>query len=147
MKLRLTQPGFEHYNGQMGVIFFEDGLSKGDVLSLDAVRMAAVMVCEWENGSSPSVAQAILDNADTPAPIFASGADGQHDKEAVGKAKAESIQQDVPKTSAYNYEQLSAIADAQGIKGLRAIAEPLGIKSNSIKELIEAILATGTATY
>lgn len=144
MKLRLTQPGFENYNGQMGVNYFEAGLSLGDVMNIDAVRISAAMVCEWEDGSSPSIAQSILDNANTPAPVLVSGADGQHDKDAVTQLSAASIQSDVPKTSQYSFEQLSTIADAQGIKGLRAIAEPLGIRSNSIKELIDAILNAGT---
>jgi hypothetical protein len=37
-------------------------------------------------------------------------------------------------------EKLSEIADRDGIKGLRAIAEPLGIKSNSIADMMRAIL-------
>lgn len=144
MKLRLTQPGFATYTGQMGVIFFEDGLSTNDVLVQDAVRMAAVMICEWEDGTSPSVAQSILDNADTPAPTFVSGDDGQHELTAEQlAASGESQTQEPVPAGGYTAEQLAAVADKEGINGLRKIAEPLGIKSNSIVSMIDQILKAG----
>jgi hypothetical protein len=147
-KIRLTQPGFEHYTGQMGVLVFEDGLSTSDVSENDARRMGAVMRCEWENtGADPGNAQRLLDNLNTPAPVFV--ADGQgtdHDSEAALTAsKVQEVEriEDIPKTSEtkWSQEQLEAIADKDGIKGLRAIAEPLGIKGTSIRELIREILA------
>lgn len=141
MKLRLMQPGFETYTGQMGVVFFENGLSTADVRPIDAIRMAAVMTCEWDNGASPSVAQSILDNADTPAPTFVSGADGQHDREAAATAAA------APAVAAvvYTAEELEAIADKRGIRGLREIGDKVGVKGNAIRDLIEAIVAAGAA--
>ncbi|MDV5203722.1 hypothetical protein [Acinetobacter baumannii] len=36
MKLKLTGAGSENYTGQMGVVFFENGLSKYDVMLNDA---------------------------------------------------------------------------------------------------------------
>lgn len=138
MKLRLMQKGFETYNGQMGVIFFENGLSTADVKVIDAVRMAAVMLCEWEDGSSPSVAQSILDNANTPAPM------PRQEQPEPTPAPAPDAQP-VGVTVSYTEDQLAAIADKEGIKGLRVIAEPLGIKSNSISELIVAILKVAPA--
>ena len=46
---------------------------------------------------------------------------------------------------AYTEEQLAAIADKQGIAGLREIAEPLGVKGNSIAGLISSILKAAGA--
>jgi hypothetical protein len=40
----------------------------------------------------------------------------------------------------YTREELEKIADEKGIKGLREIADPLGLKSNSIVPLIDSIL-------
>ena len=40
----------------------------------------------------------------------------------------------------YTREELEKIADEKGIKGIREIADPLGLKSNSIVPLIDAIL-------
>lgn len=146
MKLRLTQPGFENYSGQMGVLNFVEGLSTTGVRAIDAVRMAAVMNCEWEDGSSPNVAQSLLDNANTPAPMFVSGEAGQHDLESQTAADLDAEEKrvaggDIPKTSdAWTEERLAIVADKDGIKGLREIADPLGIKGNSIRDLIVAIV-------
>lgn len=159
MKLRLTQAGFATYSGQMGVLWFEDGVSTTDVRPQDARRMAATMLCEWEDGSSPSMSQAILDNANTPAPIFAAD---HHDKEAAVTAAAElkaiaaeavrdeayadATRADRPMSAGITRDQLAAIADKDGITGLRKIADPLGIKGNSINGLIEALLTSRAAT-
>jgi hypothetical protein len=137
MKLRLVQEGFAAYNGQMGALMFQGGVSTTDVLPSDAVRMSAVMLCAWEDGSSPSVAQSILDNADTPAPTIEGGA-AQHDREAGVKPD------DAPSASlsrAWTAAELAAIADKDGIKGLRKVTEPAGVKGNSIKELIANMLS------
>lgn len=144
MKLRLTQPGFETYTGQMGVLFFEDGASTADAKPNDARRMAATMLCEYEDGTSPSDTQAILDNMDTPAPVFAVG-DAEHDRVANATETVRQMDADKPLTSGYTQEQLGAIADKDGIGGLRKIAEPMGIKGNSITGLIDAILKSQAA--
>lgn len=138
MKLRLTQEGFATYAGQMGVIFFEDGLSTADVAVRDAVRMSAVMGCEWEDGTPASVAQSILDNAHTPAPMFVSGADGQHDPTT--KYEGAGMFSAAPVAPQFVEAELEALADKEGIKGLRVLADPLNIKGNSIKDLIAALL-------
>jgi hypothetical protein len=137
MKLRLTQLGFENYTGQMGVIFFKDGLSTADVLVVDATRMAAVMGCEWENGSPANVGQIYLDNMNTPAPL--SGAAVERKDEVKNSAIEPSAS--VAFGVTYTEEQLAAIADEKGIAGLREISDLIGIKGNSIRGLIDAILS------
>lgn len=135
MKLRLTQPGFETYTAQMGVTFFENGLSTTDVSVMDATRMAAVMGCEWEDGTPANVGQIYLDNMHTEAPVFA--APGAPDKLVVADVSVVSV--------GYSEADLAAIADAKGIAGLRDIADTLGIKGNSIGGLIAAILKAQVA--
>jgi hypothetical protein len=136
MKLRIVQEGFETYTGQMGVVFFESGLSVGDVSQMDATRMSAVMKFEWEDRSASNVAQIYLDNMHTPAPLFA------EDAPAALETQKTVV---VEKIAAYTEDQLAAIADEKGIAGLRAIAEPLEIKGNSIVGLIEAIQRAAVA--
>lgn len=148
MKLKLTQPGFETYNGQMGLLNFVDGLSTKDVLPAQAVRMAAVMLCLWEDDSSPSITQGLLDKADMGAPMYSASQDGSDHDKAAGlladvRATVVAMSKTSPDKLLYSVEQLEAIADKSGIKGLREISDPLGIKSNSIKELIDAILKQG----
>jgi hypothetical protein len=146
MKLRMTQPGYETFTGQMGTVFFEDGLSTANVKPSDAVRMAAQFLCQWEDGSTASVAQSILDHAHTttnnlPVEINADQALATQRVEAAELA-GHTPQPDGTAAPAHRYteDELSAIADERGIKGLRAIAEPLGVKGNSISEMIRAIL-------
>jgi len=146
MKLRLTASGFESYSGQMGVITFENGLSVGDVLPVDAVRVAGVIGAEWEDGTPANVGQMYLDNIHTHAPT---------DEEQRAAAKADTtktVGADVAKARAeqlgvtYTEEQLANIADSSGIAGLREIAEPLGIKGNSIRGLISGIMKAAGST-
>lgn len=159
MKVRLTQSGFETYTGQMGVMFFEDGLSTTDVSLNDAIRLSAVMSASWENGESVSIAQRLIDEADTGAPIMRQIGDEAGDVTSEASESDESLVEEVasedgsteeeasPATkaseNAYTAEELAAIADKDGINGLREIAEPHGIKNNSIRGLIEAIVKAG----
>lgn len=136
MKLRLTQPGWENYSGQMGVIQFENGVSVGGVLDIDAVRVSAVMLCEWEDGSTASVSQRLLEQSDTPAPDLEKAK-----ADDVAKVAAAQPKKEKPK---FTEAELEKIADEKGITGLREVAEPFGIKSNSIRGLIDALLKAAT---
>lgn len=140
MKIRLTQPGFETYSGQMGVVFFEDGLTTADVKPIDAVRIAAQFLCEWEDGTTASVAQSILDHAHSTTctiPTEINADQALASQEGTREAQAQPA---APGSRAYTQEELEAIADASGIKGLRAIGDALGVKGNAIGELIKSIL-------
>jgi hypothetical protein len=147
MKLRITQSGFQTYNGQMGLAVFENGLSVDEVPEQVARRLSGVIQCEWEDGTNPSVTQAEL-TRDTPAPnVYTTFADVPQEvkpKLAVtpeSKAAAPAVVVDVTPGNVYTQEELEAIADAKGIAGLREIAEPVGIKSNSISGLIKEMIA------
>lgn len=129
MKLRLIGGGFENYTGQMGVIQFVDGLSEGDVLVVDAIRVAGVIGAEWEDGTPANVSQFYLDGMNTAA-VTETVANNVVPAEVVVKEPG----------SIYTEEQLTAIAAEQGIAGLRTIGDTLGVKGNSIVGLIESIL-------
>ena len=140
MKLRLTQGCFESYTGQMGVIFFENGLSVSDVLPVDAVRVAGVVGAEWEDGSPANVGQLYLDAVNNPAPVFERVVVKEVSK------KAPDIEVAADPIVRYSEDDLAAVADKDGIAGLRKIAEPLGIRDKSIGGLMTAILkVAGTA--
>lgn len=134
MKLRLTQAGFEKYTGQMGVVMFENGLSVGDVLPIDAIRISAAIGADWEDGSAANVGDMYLNNMDAPAFV------GRPDVERATEVTPEAVKTSAPSGTAYSKDDLAKIADAEGIAGLRAIADPLGVKGTSIVGLIEAIL-------
>jgi hypothetical protein len=126
----------------MGVTFFDNGISTTDVKPQDAVRIAAQFLCEWEDGSTASVAQSILDHAHATTFTIAAeqNADQAIAKQAAdaGALAAQNAARGAEKT--YTADDLALIADEHGIKGLRTIAEPLGIKGNSISDLVKAIL-------
>jgi hypothetical protein len=136
MKLRLTQAGFENYTGQMGVVMFKDGLSEGDVLPIDAIRISAAIGADWEDGTAANVGDMYLNNMDAPAHI---GGGVIRESDEVEQVEEGAATQVVAGT-VYSKDDLAKIADADGIAGLRAIAEPMGVKGTSIVGLIEAIL-------
>jgi hypothetical protein len=140
MKLRLLDSGMQHYTAQMGAVFFVDGLSTADVSHKDATRIAAVYRCEYEDGTNPSVSQFLLDQMHTEA-VSTSAT-------TVSTEPVKSAEPVAPVKSAvvWNEVDLAKIADEKGIQGLRDIGEPMGIKGNSIRGLIDALVkATGGA--
>jgi len=134
MKLRLTGSGFENFTGQMGAHEFLNGVSTTDVTERDAIRLSGVFHTEWVDPSvgvqHPSLAQRLLDNGSVEATNnLQLGAQGEAAPEVVVEPK-----------KVWTEADLAAVADRDGIKGLREIADPLGLKSNSILELINLIL-------
>lgn len=121
MKLKLVQQGYEGFTGLLGVTMFDNGVSVSDVPGREARTIGMSIKAEWEDGTDPNPAQGLLDN--------------MHSEPVVAKESAPVV------PTIYTEEQLAEIADKDGIKGLRAIAEPLGIKGTSIKELMAEILA------
>lgn len=140
MKLRLLDPGMQHYTAQMGVVFFEDGVSTADVSHKDACRIAAVYRCEYEDGTNPSVSQFLLDSMHTQAVSTNATTVVTEQAPAAPAAPA------APKV-VYHEAKLAQIADEKGIGGLRDLAEPMGIKGNSIRGLIDALVKTTGGTF
>jgi hypothetical protein len=136
MKLRLTQAGFENYTGQMGVVWFEDGLSTTDVSPIDAVRISAAIGADWEDGSPANVGDMYLNSMDVPAYV------GMADGTPVEPVSAPAGDQQPTQTDGtiYTEDDLAKIADEKGIAGLRVIGDPMGAKGTSIVGLIAEIL-------
>lgn len=160
MKVRLTQPGWENYTGQLGIVNFVDGLSTEDVPRFNALRISATLLCEGEDGSALSLTQEIIDKADDEAPIMEEhlGTDEPEtpvEEESTPEPEAEPGPVSEPAVEAapevgdhriWTQAELEAIADEQGIKGVRQIADSLDIRSNSIAGLINEMIAKGFAT-
>jgi len=136
MKLRLTQAGFESYTGQMGVVWFENGLSVTDVSPIDAIRISAAIGADWEDGTAANVGDMYLNNMNVPAHV---GMADRTSPEAPQQSPEQTPQSEAP-TTVYTEEELAKIADQKGIAGLREIADPLGVKGTSIVGLIAEIL-------
>lgn len=176
MKLRLTGRGFEKYTGQMGVHYFQNGLSMNEVLPVDGIRIAGTIGAIWEDGSHANVGEVYAQNLQTPAPTGLQQARLDHLAAVVGISNAtQAIAQttsvaeaqfraeginvpaaaqptaaagtggaDQPNSNVdgvkYTRADLEAVVEKDGFTGLRAIGEGVGVKANSINNLIDAIL-------
>lgn len=137
MKLRLISEAYKGFTGNIGVVSFVDGLSVDDVHPNEGRRLAGVFGAEWEDGISANVNALYEQSLDTPAP-------SQEGIEAEREALSLATEQaKVEAAAAHTEEELAAIADKKGIAGLREIADPLGVKAQSIKALIQGILDAG----
>ena len=128
MKLKLTAVGYENFTGLFGTIEYVDGLSVSDVMPQTAKRVACVISVEWEDGTKVGVADALIANQNMPAP---------NETATVIPPEPSTV---AVESKAWTEEELGALADEQGIAGLREIAAPLGIKGNSIAALIKGIV-------
>lgn len=148
MKLRLTQAGFETYTGQMGVVMFKDGVSETDVLPIDAIRISAAIGAEWEDGTAANVGEMYLNNMHSPAHVggndineMSMPVEGTADKTETQPEGTEVVSE----VTKYTEESLAAIADKEGIAGLRTVADSLSVKGTSIVGLIAGIMKAQAA--
>ena len=129
MKIKLVEPGWETFSEHLGFTLFKDGESVEDVSPAEAARLASIVRIETLEGRNPSPAQMILDNWSGPM-IVATTDTADAAKVALLAAPAKS----------WTQEELSAIADEKGIKGLREIGDDLGLKGTGIADLIAKIV-------
>jgi hypothetical protein len=139
MKLRLTQGGFENYTGQMGVVWFENGLSTTDVLPIDGIRISAAIGATWEDGTAANVGDMYLNSMDVPAHV-GMGTINTMSFEPVAPVPQQSETKAVASGETYTEESLAKIADEKGITGIREVADQFGVKGTSIVGLIAAIM-------
>ena len=133
MKLKLTAVGYEEFSGLFGMVEFTNGLSNEDVNPQIAKRVACIISVEWEDGTKVGVADALIANQNMPAP---------NETATIVPPVPEAP---VVNTVAWTEEELGAVADEKGIAGLREIAEPHGIKGNSVAGLIKGIIEKSVA--
>jgi len=127
MKIRITQPGWAGYTGDLGQYAFVDGVSVEDIGKGDAAHLAGIVSVEnIEDGSNPSHSQRLVD-ANTKS------------------AKVETVIQGSEPVKLpdefYTKSQLEGVADISGIQGIRKISDPVGLKGTSISDLIDKILS------
>lgn len=68
MKLRLTGNGFQDYTGQMGIHYFQNGISVHDVRPADGMRIAGTIGAEWVDGSPANVGEIYTAGMQSEAP-------------------------------------------------------------------------------
>ncbi|MEO9387050.1 MULTISPECIES: hypothetical protein [Chromobacterium] len=132
-KVRLTQDGYADFTGMMGCHEFVNGLSVKELRERDARFIGASIQCVYEDGSSVNPAERFsLSFNLTP-----EEAGKVADERAAENMEAAGVTRTL---GSYTREGLEAVADKQGIKGLREIGNAMGVKATSVAELIDGIL-------
>lgn len=143
MKIRIDEVGYEYYTGVLGLVEFVDGVSINDVAEGEVNRMAAVL--RVVSVDTEKQIGALVDYATISQVGFERegelviGADSP-----VGFVDVDAKIPEGGLTGTYTQEQLEALADKEGIAGLRVIGESLDVKGTSIKGLIDSILAVAS---
>lgn len=146
MFVKITQKGWETYNGPLGMTEFKDGVSVGHISKQEAYALGShisiIEIDEAGNELGPvSLSHDMVRQLDVSATVVEptkrqSEIDAEDALKAEAKAKAEAE----AGIKTYTKEELEAIAETKGIAGLRDIATPLGIKGVAVKTLIAEIL-------
>lgn len=131
MRIKIIEKGFAGYTGKLGSIDFEDAISEPISLR-EANQLAAIMRIEVIEGDEMKLEQnARRANMDTPAPNVTSEKARPEDLPSAKKPEPKLL---------YTREQLEAIADDTGIKGLRQIADKHNISARAIPDLIDKLI-------
>ena len=137
---------FINYTGVMFGVPFADGRTTAKMHINDAIRMGAVFLCETEDGEviNPLLRQMVLREACDVKGCSDFVVTPTQTKEFT---KPVDVEPEVhsPVLQNYSREELEAIADSEGIRGLRDVAELRGVKGRSIEELIDELLAAQEA--
>lgn len=140
MRIRLIEPGFERYTGNIGDVNFVDGLSERGISQNQADRIAAVMRVKVESGEGAVGAARLVTLKGERAAVEAPRP-RVSEQQPESKPAAEPAAQSAPAPERiYTEEELAQIADAKGIAGLREIGKSYGVKDKSIGGLIREIL-------
>jgi hypothetical protein len=158
MKIRLLDPGFANYTGQFGHVEFVDGVAE-DVSAAEAERLASIIAIEnVDTGENPSVTQRLVDTlnksaedlgistAEVLVPVQPDPQPVVQDPEVLSAPQTTISTIDGAnsgaKTLSYDFtsDTLAALADAQGIAGLRGFAEQYDVNGRSIQGIIDALL-------
>ncbi|CAO3459761.1 hypothetical protein [Azospirillum argentinense] len=150
MRIRITQTGFERFTGAFGIVQFVDGVSVTDVAPHEVDRLAAAIQIVEEAGDAPgralgpaaAIVGGVTLRADVVRPLLTAEAAGVAitTKDAPAPADAAPRPAAAETRRVYSETELAAIADREGIRGLRAIASGRGVTAKSITDLIAGIL-------
>ncbi|MCG5512853.1 hypothetical protein [Ectothiorhodospira shaposhnikovii] len=142
MKLRIVEPGWEFYTGPFSGVMFLNGVSTRDVTKFEEDRIAASVRVVSEDGQAVGAANDIIRGKDLRAEVVpeSARADAESEKVTVEAVQEPPVAKKVSDDKVWTQEELESVADSRGIAGLREIGEPLGVRSKSIKELIDGII-------
>lgn len=158
MQVKITDPGFAGFTGHFGSVYFEDGVSE-HISNAEAERLGCIVKCETLDGVNPSATQRMVDiqskNLDELL-AMGKGVDGaDRNKAQNGEIKSSVAKPGEEPPAAqtgtatpagvkpsldFTREDLEALADKDGIAGLRNIGSQHGVKGRSITEIINELM-------
>jgi hypothetical protein len=162
MKIKIVEKGYQGFTGHLGQIEFVDAVSVNDFNVREALNLGGylriVEVDEAGNELGPvSHAAELASSRNISAKVV------EPLKRGVGDKAPDVVEQNAGKTvvvapdplpkpevdaelagKVWTRAELEAVADKDGIKGLRDVATPMGVKGVAIPKLIDDILAAQT---
>lgn len=160
IQVRIVQPGMQTYTGYIRGTRFVEGVSVGEMPIRDALRLGASCAVEDMEGRVVSPNHHVFEDANeitgmTNMPPKSQTVEEQQD---ASKVQAEESKEEDEVVGFYDPDEehaeakkwdlasLEAIADAEGISGLREIGDEFGVKERSIDGLIREIMKAQSGT-
>jgi len=143
-KLKITAPGWDNFTGEFCQVNFVDGISESVLPRTILDRVAGIVQCELLDTDGNGVGQAgitarIVGGAAVPM-VVAKLEVMTEDEQAAERKDALARALRNPVSQIYTEGQLEQIASTEGLKGLREISDPWGVRERSITKLIGLIL-------
>lgn len=129
-KVRIDVPGYEYFNGSLGVVPFENGVSARPVTEKEAARLGAALRIVREDtseqlGASVTMVSSRRLSAEIETPII----------------PVEKIKRNKEVDIKYSRDTLEEIASEGGIKAIRDIAKEFDVKGVEISKIIDDVMA------
>lgn len=143
-RIRITEPGWATYTDQLYGVKFTNGLSDEMVPPSVINQIGTLIRVEGvDDAHQLGAAVELVAAQNAEAPVVAE-LPRQTGKEA---KKAKEPTKPATPVPTYTRVELEAIADKNGIAGLRDIANHYGIKGRGIVELIDEIISAQSRTW
>ncbi len=168
IKVTITQPGMQGYNGYLRRHNFKDGKSVEAIPVRMALLLGASFSCEDEDGNAlnpntyrfDSIGEVSADDFPSVTSLRKSDIDAAKMEEMIEEGGPALSDEPMPEDEVVGFSEpgdilddprvwslaeLEAIADSEGISGLREVGDILKVKGRSIDDLIQSILNKQTA--
>lgn len=130
-KVRIDVNGFDKYTGPLGTVNFTNGVSDRELTELEVARLGAVMkIVILDTDEQVGASCSMVKNRDVAAEVMPTLETPEPEEE-----KQE------PAPLKYNRETLEAMAEADGMKAIRKIADEYGVKGVQMSKMIDGIIA------
>lgn len=144
MNIKIVQAGFETYTGDIFKYAFVGGVSVTDIPQIDIDRLStAFQIVEIVDGEDvpAGIASRMVTNASLRAEVV-KPLQRQTEEEFAQESLAKTIEtlRKMVAPKIYTFEELSSIADTDGINGIRSIGDALNVKDRTITVLMHKIV-------